>query len=346
MDILIFENRIYFYLFFIIPVVVLLFSIALYYRKRALKSFGDEKVVMKLIPLFSYRRPYVKLGLIILALSLLIIAAVNPKIGSRMEEAKREGVDIVVAIDVSRSMLAEDIRPNRIERAKAAVSRLINNLGQDRIGVVAFAGNAVTQVPLTSDHSAARMLLRTIGTHSVSTQGTAIGSAISRAMLSFQDEDSNSKTIIIISDGESHMDEPVETARLAAAEGITIHTIGIGTPEGAPIPIYENNRMTGFLRDRDGNTVISRYDEQALRAIAEVTGGRFQHGAGADMGLNTILDEIRGMEKAEFESKVFADYESRYHYFVALTLLILLLELLIFERKNKWIDKINFFKES
>ncbi len=345
MDMLIFENTHLLFLFLVIPVIVILFLIARFKRNTVIKKLGARKTILRLMPLISFKRPWIKMFLILSALSMIIIAAINPKVGSRMEEVKKEGIDIVIVLDVSRSMLAEDIRPNRLERSKAAVSRLIDNLEQDRIGIVAFAGNAVTKVPLTSDYSAAKMLLRTIGVHSVSVQGTAIGSAIERAMLSFKDENNKTKVIIVISDGESHLDDPVEAAKNAADNDIIIHTIGIGTKDGAPIPIYENNRMRGFLRDSEGNTVITRYDENTLRSIANAANGVFQHGAGADMGLNNILDEIRKLDKQEYEVVVFADYESRYHYFVALALLILLLELLIFERKNKWVDKINIFKE-
>ncbi len=344
MDILIFEHKYFFYLFLLIPVVFAMFLISRYLKNKALDSFGDKNIILKLIPGLSFRRPWVKLFLIILAMSMIIIAAVNPKIGSRMEEVKKEGVDIVVAIDVSSSMLAEDIRPNRLERAKAAVSRLIDKLGHDRIGIVAFAGDAVTQVALTNDHTIAKMLLRTIGVNSAPAQGTAIGKAINRAIASFQTEDLKNKTIIIISDGENHLDNPVEAAKEAAEQDIIIHTIGIGTREGSPIPLYQNNQLKGFLKDSEGNTVISKYDEQMLSDIAEETGGVFQRGRGADIGLDKILDEIKSLEKEEFESLSFADYESRFYYFAAIAVLLLLFELFIFERKNKWIDKINIFK--
>jgi Ca-activated chloride channel homolog len=344
MEMLIFENSRFFYLFLIVPAIIVLFIVARFFQKKAFDNFGDSAVISKLIPMQSLRRPWIKMILMVFAFSMLIIAAVNPKIGSRMEEVKREGVDIVVAIDVSRSMLSEDIKPNRLERAKAAVSRLIDNLGNDRIGIVAFAGNAVTQVPITSDHSAAKMILRTISMHTVSTQGTAIGAAIERAMASFLDRELKNKTIIIISDGENHLDDPIEISKKAAEQGIVIHTIGIGTPEGGPIPVYQNKRLMGFLKDNEGNTVISRYDEQTLKSIASTTGGVFMHGVGADMGLNSVLKEIKSLEKEEYESTIFADYESRFHYFVALALIFLLLELVILERKNKWIDKIKIFK--
>jgi Ca-activated chloride channel homolog len=343
MEILRFENPQYFYFFALIPVLLGLFWLSWHMRRRALRRFGQEQVIKSLMPWRSVRRPWIRFAMLLLAFSLLIIAISNPLVGSRMQEAKREGIDVMIAMDVSRSMLAEDIRPNRMERAKMAVSRLIDRLENDRVGLVVFAGHAITQVPVTTDHSAAKMILRTVNTNSVSVQGTAIGSAIERALASFPGEDLKNKVLIIISDGENHLDDPVAQARLAAQSGVTIHTVGIGTLAGAPIPVYRNNQLSGFLRDNQGNTVVSRYDEATLRAIAEATGGVFRHGTGADMGLNSILDEIRKVEKDTFETMVFADYQSRYHYFVALALLFLLLEIFIFERKNKWLEKIKLF---
>lgn len=343
MDIIRFEHTEFFYLFFLLPVFVLVFLLARYLRTRALKSFGRQEVISRMMPMVSVRRAWIKFSLLMVAVSVLILAAVNPMIGSRLEEARIEGVDIMIALDVSRSMLAEDIKPNRLERAKLSVSRLIDRLEGDRIGVVLFTGQSITQVPLTSDLHAARMLLRTTSSESIQTQGTAIGSAIERAVMSFSAEDLTNKVLIIISDGENHLDDPVEAARVARQRGLTIHTVGIGTAEGAPIPVYRNDQLTGFLRDNQGNTVVSRYDENTLREIARVGGGVFQHGREADLGLGGILDEIKKLDTEEFDSLVFADYESRFHYFVALALIILLIELFIFDRKNKWLKKIKLF---
>jgi Ca-activated chloride channel homolog len=343
MDVVRYENPEFFHLLWLIPVFLGIFLMARYLRQRSLRRFGHPELVHRLIPWLSWRRPWIRFTLLLLAFGFISMAAVNPRVGSRLEEARHEGTEIFVALDVSRSMLAEDVRPNRLERSRMAVSRLIDNLEGDRIGVVLFAGSAITQVPLTTDYEAARMMLRTVNTNSVPLQGTAIGSAIHRAMASFQDEDLSNRILIIVSDGENHQDDPLEVARLAAQKGLTIHTVGIGTREGAPIPIYRNNRLEGFLRDPQGNTVVSRYDEETLRQIASVTGGIFQHGTGADLGLNRILEEIRQTERGEFERMVFSEYESRFHYFVALALIMLVLEVFIFERKNKWLEKINLF---
>lgn len=345
MDMIRFEHPEYFFLLLLIPVFVTVFAFARHRRTRALRRFGRQEVLKQLMPWASIYRPWIRFSLLMVALAFLVMSAVNPQLGSSLEEIKREGVDIIVALDVSQSMQAEDIRPNRLERAKLSVARLIDRLENDRIGLVVFAGNAITQVPLTSDHHAARMMLRTVTANSVQVQGTSISSAIERAIASFPDKDLSNKVLIIISDGENHMDDPVQAAAAASQLGLTIFTVGIGTPEGAPIPVYRNNQLTGFQRDNQGNTIVTRYDEPTLSQIAKAAGGVFQAGRGADMGLTQILDEIRKMEKQEFDSTIFADYESRYHYFLFFALVFLILEVFVHERKNKWIEKIKLFGE-
>ncbi|MFO7998053.1 MAG: VWA domain-containing protein [Bacteroidales bacterium] len=337
------ENPDFLYLFVLLPPALLLFVATRWRRRRDLRAFGRIDTLSRLMTRVSNRRPWIKFLFRLSAMALLIMAAVNPQTGSRLEQAQREGIDIVVALDVSRSMMAEDISPSRLERARLSVSRLIDGLGQDRVGLVVFAGSAVTQVPVTADHRAAQMILRTLGPHSIQTQGTAIGHAIERAMAAFPAEGQNSKVLIVISDGENHGDDPVGIARIARQRGITIHTVGIGTPGGAPIPVYQNNQLSGYVRDEGGNTVVSRYDESSLRQIAEAGGGSFSPGMGADLGLGALLDEMKDMEKGVYESMVFADYESRFHYFVALALALLTLEIFIFERKNKWFNQLRLF---
>lgn len=343
MNIIHYDNPQYFYLLVLVPVFIVIFLLAEYLRRGALKRFGQPFLLEKLTPWKSWRRPWIRFLMLLLAFSFLSTAAVNPRVGSRLEPRVQQGIELIIALDVSRSMLAEDVRPNRLERSKMAVSRLIDNLGDDQVGLVLFAGTAITQVPVTSDRSAVKLMLRTVNTGSVPVQGTSLSAAIHRAVAAFQQEDLGNKVLILISDGESHDDDPVEAARLAAQKGLTIHTVGIGSREGAPIPIYNNNQMSGFLRDSQGNTVVSRYDENTLRQIAAASGGIFQHGSGVDMGLNRILEEIRSVEKSEFESMVFSEYESRFHYFIALALIFLVLEIFIFERKNKWLEKLKIF---
>ncbi len=324
-------------LFLLVPLFFLVFILAGLFRKKAIKGFAREEAFRYLSPLFSRNRRRVKFILLMGAFSLLTLAAMNPQTGSRMEEATLEGVDIIVALDVSRSMLAEDMSPNRLERAKLAVNRLLDQLDDDRFGLVVFAGTAHTQIPLTADIRAAKMLMRPLNTESVPVQGTAIEAAIDRALSSFPEGDTANKTIILVSDGESHEDNPVEAARRAESMGITIHTVGVGSRDGAPVPIFENGERRGYLRDEDGNTVISRYDEESLRQIADITGGVFRHGGETGMGLSEILETIRQMEAEAYETFIFTEYESRYHYLVALALCLLLIELLLSERKNKWL---------
>ena len=343
MEMIRFENPEWTGLFLLIPLFFMLFLLSRYRRRKAIQRFGQLRVLSQMMPLVSVYRPWLKFSLLMLAFAMMVLAAINPQTGSRMEEAKREGVDVVVALDVSRSMMAQDVLPSRLDRAKLAVNRLIGQLGQDRFGLVVFAGTAHTQIPLTNDHLAAQMLLQSVNTESVSVQGTAIGRALERAMASLPDENMKNKTIILVSDGESHEDDPLEYAHRAKEMGVTIHTVGIGSREGAPIPIMENGTVRGYLRDNDGNTVITRYDEQLMRSIAEATGGVFRHGSGADMGLDHILEKIRALEKETYETTIFAEYESRFHYFTALALLLLVIEMFFMERKNKWFQKIRLF---
>lgn len=344
MDFLRFENHEFFYLFLAIPLFLVIFVFAFIRRKRKLQVLGEESLMEKLTPMRSVRRPWLKFILYLLAFSSMSMAVINPQLGLKSEEVTSEGVDVIVALDVSRSMLAEDIRPNRMERAKMAVSRLIDQLDNDRVGIVVFAGSAVTQVPLTSDRESARMILRTVSTNSVQIQGTSIASALERSIAGFQNSTGGSRVIILVSDGENHEDDPFSVATRARNMGIVIHTVGVGTPQGGPIPVYHNNRMTGFLQDDQGNTVITRFDEPMLREIANLGGGFFQTSTGPDLGLNRILQQIREIEQQEHETTQFSEYESRFHYFVALALIFMLLEFLIFERKSKWLNKINLFE--
>jgi len=265
------------------------------------------------------------------AYSSLLIALANPQIGTKLEEVKRKGVELVVALDVSNSMLAEDIKPNRLDRAKQEISKLIDKLENDKIGIVVFAGKSFIQLPLTSDYSAAKLMLSTITTDIISTQGTAIGSAIETAQGLFSEDNSKSRVLIIISDGENHEDDAIGIARAASEKNIIIHTVGMGTITGAPIPIYQNNRIVGFLKDNQNNTVMTKLVPEVLQQVAIASNGEFY--TSNEMELAGILDKISKMEKIEFGAKQFTNYESRFQYFLGLALFFLLIELLISERK-------------
>ncbi len=333
----------YLYALLAIPLLVLLFVWVTRNRKKILSRFGDSSLVQQLMPEFSTRKPWLRMALFILALSSLIVAWANPQIGSRLEEVKREGVDVIIALDVSNSMKAQDLKPNRLERAKQVISRLIDRLENDRIGIIVFAGQAYVQLPITTDYGAAKLFLNTIETDIVPTQGTAIGAAIRLAEKSFVGNDQKHKALIIITDGENHEDDAVEAAREAAATGIIIHTVGMGSPDGTPIPVYRNGGVTDFLKDQDGQTVMTRLDEVTLQQVAAEGKGRYIHSTEYDDGLGEILNQIGRMEKKSFGTKQYTDYEDRFQYFLALALVALVAEFLVGSRKSPWWSKLNLF---
>ena len=326
----------------LIPVMFILFIIVSYRKKRIFRRFGEPELVSTLVPLVSAQRPVLKFILLLTSLVFIVITLAGPRFGSRLEEVKREGVEIIIALDVSNSMNAEDIRPNRLERSKLAISRLMSNLRNDRIGLIVFAGDAYVQVPITSDYTAARMILENFSTDIIPVQGTAIGRAIELASRSFTPDSPASRALIIISDGEDHEDDPVKAAAAARETGITIHTIGIGRPEGAPIPV-SGGGQSRFLTDEEGNTVITRLDEATLRAIASAGEGMYIRAGSSGIGLDVIMDEIDNMEKAEFEEMVYTEFEERFQYMAALALLLLIIDFLILERKNRWLNSIKLF---
>jgi Ca-activated chloride channel family protein len=280
-----------------------------------------------------------------IAYSLIVVGLANPQIGTKLEEVKREGVDIIIALDVSNSMKAEDIKPSRLERSKQAISRLIDKLENDRIGVIVFAGNAYVQLPITTDFAAAKLFLGSIDTDIIPTQGTAIGSAIDLAMESFVGQDNKHKALVIITDGENHEDDAVEAAKKANEAGIIIHTIGMGSPEGAPIPVYRNGVQVDFMKDHNGTTVITKLDQVGLEKIAAEGKGQFIRASNSDDGLNTILNEITKMDKKSFGSKMFTEYEDRFQYFIGAGLLFLIIEFLVSNRKNRAVQRLDLFGE-
>lgn len=338
-----FEHPGAFYALIIIPVLVVLFIAMLIWRKKALKRFGDWNVVQRLLPGNSVNRIILKFILLMVAFIFIILGLANPQLGSKLVEGQRKGIDIMIALDVSNSMLAQDIKPSRLERSQQAISKLIDELGSDRIGIVVFAGNAFVQLPITTDHAAAKMFLSTISTRSVANQGTVIGSAIELAAKSFED-DKHSRAIIIITDGENHEDDAAAAAADAAAKGIHVYTIGMGLTDGTPIPEYDaNNRQIGYKKDREGNTVVTKLNEKMLQDIASAGDGIYVRANNTQAGLTKVFNEIGKLEKTEFESKSFTDYESRFQYFIAFGLILIFIELLIFERKSKRLSKIKLF---
>ncbi len=314
------------------------------FRKNALAKFGDLKLLENLMPDVSVSRYKWKFFIIILALTSLILGIANPQIGSELKTIKRKGVEVIIALDVSNSMLAEDIKPNRLTRAKRAISKLIDDLNGNNIGMIVFAGEAYVQLPVTSDYASAKMFLNSINTDMVNVQGTAIGSAIELADESFTKNNDKNKALIIITDGENHEDDAIKLAKEANKKGIIISTIGLGSTKGTPIPIIDRFGRKDYRRDKEGKVVMTKLNEDLLTKIAVSGGGEYIHAGNSNFGLSSIVDNINNMDKQEFDSKVFSDYEDRFQYFIGFALFLMLLELVLLERKNKFTRGINIFK--
>ncbi len=320
-----------------IPLFVGLFVAMRLWRKRALKRFASAPQLALLAPRISRFKPWVKLALFCIAFGFLVVGLANPQTGSKREEVKRKGVDLMICLDVSNSMKAEDLSPNRLGRAKRAIDRFVDNLHGDRVGIIVFAGNAYVQLPITTDYPAAKMFLNTIDTDAVPTQGTAIGEAIELAMQSFDLELPSGKAIIVISDGENHEDDAMQAAATANEVGVMVHTIGLGSPKGSPIPIYRKGRPAGRRTDKDGNTIVTRLNEDMLADIATAGGGTYVRATNAHSGLEDLMAEIDQMEKSDLGSMVFTDYEDRFWIFIAIALGLLILESAISYRRSMWL---------
>ena len=326
----------------IIPALAFFFILSRISRKKALKRFGKLETIEQLMPFVSKGRPILKFIILMLALAFIIVGTARPQFGSKLKTVKREGVELMIALDVSNSMMAEDIQPNRLERAKRAISRLIDRLKDDKIGLIVFAGDAYTQLPITSDYNSAKLFLNSINTQIVPKQGTAIGAAIDMAMRSFTPSEEANKAIIVITDGENHEDDPVTAAQAASEKGIIVHAIGMGLPQGSPIPVLRNGQKD-YLKDRDGNVVITKLDEQMLEKVAVAGNGIYVRANNAQIGLDTLLDEINKMQKEEMESRVYSEYDDQFQYFFAIGLFLILLEYIILERKNRYLKNIRLF---
>ena len=340
-----FEHPDYLYGLIIIPVLIILYILIRLRQDRIFKRFADLKMRDYLVPLRSGRRNVFKFVVFLLMIACLILGLANLQSGSKMEEVKREGIDLYVAVDVSNSMNAQDIVPSRLDRSKQAINRLISTLQGDRLGVIVFADKAFVQLPITTDYAAAKMFLASVNTGSVASQGTAIEEAINLALKSFND-DERSKAIIIISDGEDHENEAaMEAAREAAKKGIRIYTIGMGLADGAPIPEYNQyGRMMGYKKDKQGNTIVTRLDEEMLRRIADAGNGLYVRASNSNVGLEKIYDDISKMDKTEIETKVFTDYEDQYQWFIGVAILLLLVEIFMSSSKKAWETKFNIFE--
>ena len=329
---LLFAASKYLYLLLLVPLIPLLYGLLRWLRSRRVQAFGDPALVEALMPSRSRSKGWVRVSLLSLALAFFILGLARPQTGAKLSEHRARGAEIIVALDVSNSMLAQDYSPNRLERAKLSIARLPEKLQDDRIGLVLFAGTSFVQLPVTTDYVSAKMFLGNIDTGSIPVQGTAIGDAIRLSIKSFSAQSEKSRVIIVISDGENHEDDPVEAAAQAAELGIKVYTIGVGSAEGQPIPQPDGS---GLLRDKDGEIVVTKLDEVTLRAVAKAGGGAYIHAGGEEFGLNPIVDDIRRMEDEEFGSVVFEEYDEQYMYFLAVALLLLVIEMLIGERKPR-----------
>lgn len=343
-DSLRFASPEYLYLLFIIPLFVLIFILLRVLRKKQLAKFGDLELIAPLIEWSSGARAISRFTILCLALVFVVLALSRLQFGSKLEEVKREGIELVIALDVSNSMLAEDIKPNRLERAKRSIQKLIGKLQNDKIGLVVFAGDAYTQLPITTDYGAAKMFLNTISTKFVEKQGTAIGSAIELGMQSFTPDESTSKAIVVITDGENHEDDALEQAENAREKGIVVHTIGMGLAEGAPIPVYNRFRQKDYRKDKQGKVVITKLNEQLLKDIAMKGEGVYVRASNARTGLDLILDEINKMDKGLIEEKVYSDFDEKFQYFIAIAIFLLIIEFMVLERKNKYFKDVSLFK--
>lgn len=335
----------YLYLLIVIPILVVLFLYNQYWKRRKQREFGDLDLIQKLSPEKSAFKPIFKLVVMLLALVGLILGLVNPKIGTKMETVKREGIDIVFAMDVSKSMLAEDVVPSRLEKSKQIVSQLINQLGNDRIGIVAYAASAFPVLPITSDYSVAKMFLQSINTDIVSSQGTSLDEAIKLAATYFDEKSKTSKLLIMISDGEDHSEGAESAAEEANKLGMKIITIGVGTEKGSTIPLRVNGVIESFKRDNNNEVVITKLNKEGLISIAKATKGGYVSGNNTKEVVDYVKNALDNIQKTEFESTQMADFQSQFQWFLGFAFALLFLDVFLLERKTKWVKKLNLFNE-
>ena len=327
---IIFAHSQYLLLLLLIPFFFLGMALWMGARRRCLRKLGDEALVNELMPSWSRSKRWVRAVLYSLAFFFFVIGLSRPQIGAKLKEYKVKGAEIMVVLDVSNSMLAQDYSPNRLERAKLAISRITDRLQGDRIGLIIFAGSSFVQLPITSDYVSAKMFLSNISTESIPIQGTAIGDAINTAVKSFSAQSENSRAIIVITDGENHEDDAVAAATQAAEAGVKVYTIGVGSVEGQPIPMDG-----GLLKDKEGNIVVTKLDEDTLKEIAQAGGGAYVHAGNDEFGLTPIVNDIKKMQEEEYSSVVFEEYDEQFMYFLGIALALFVLEMLIGERRSR-----------
>ena len=338
------EEPIYFYYFAIIPVIIVVFLLAFWWKKSTQKKFTDKSLLEKLAPNASTFKSVLKLVFLVISISFLVISLVNPKMGTKLKTVKREGVDVVFALDVSKSMLAEDIAPNRLEKAKQIISKIIDKLGSDRVGIIIYAGNSYPLLPITTDHAAAKMFLQNASPDMVSSQGTAINEALNLAKTYYNNDEQTNRFLIIISDGEDHQENTKQVAQNMSKEGVKVYSIGVGTEKGGPIPMKVNGSLLGYKKHK-GETVITKRNATVLEAVANVASGRYIDGNKTEKPVDFIENIIANAQKNEFETKQFSDYKDQFQWFIGLGIFFLLIDIFFLDKKTKWVKKIDLFNE-
>lgn len=335
-----FESPDILYLLLVLPLMVLIFWLSSRAYRRRLTRFGNENVVEQLMPEASRRRKRHKFILLLIGLGCIVVAMARPQFGSKLREMSGEGVELMFVVDVSNSMLAEDLEPNRLERTKFAITRIMERLSQDKVGLIVFAGDAYVQLPITADYTAARSFVQQISPTMVTMQGTAIGSAIELAVSSFSSGSEGSRVIILVSDGENHEDDAVAAAKAASDKGVTIYAVGVGTPEGQGIMLGGD-----YIRDEEGNVVLSKLDEASLRQVALVTGGAYITASKQSMGLEEIIAKVRETEKTSFTTQIYEEFDEQFQYPLAAGLIFILLGFAMLERKSRILSRFNIFRQ-
>lgn len=337
-----FEEPTYLYLLILLPFLAAFYLYSNYRRRKAIRKFGDPVLMAQLMPDVSKYRPDVKFWLVFAATGLFAVLLARPQFGSKLETVKRQGVEVMIALDISNSMLAQDVQPSRLEKAKRLVAQLVDKMENDKVGMIVFAGDAFTQLPITSDYISAKMFLESINPSLISKQGTAIGAAINLATRSFTPQEGVGRAVIVITDGENHEGGAVEAAKAAAEKGIQVSVLGVGMPDGAPIPVEGTN---DFRRDRDGNVVVTRLNEQMCQEIAQAGDGIYVRVDNSNAAQKAIAQEINKMAKADVETQVYTEFNEQFQAVAWIILLLLLAEMLILERKNPLFRNIHLFKK-
>jgi len=328
----------------LVPLLILLFLLVRRWKTKALAAFGDKEIVRRLMPEVSFSRPILKFVIFITAYTLLVIGVADPQIGMQTEDTKTKGADLMILLDVSNSMLSQDFAPDRLDNAKFALDELISNLQDNRIGIIVFAAKAYVQLPSTTDYSAAKLFLNNINTNIVPVQGTAIGSAIDMGMKSFDFNDGTSKAMILLTDGENFEDDAVKAATLAHEKNVYIHVIGFGSPQGAPVPIYDNGKLTGYHLDSAGHKVISKLNETMCKQIAAAGHGIYLRATSTNSGLGIVMNQVNKMKQKMYDSKQLKDYDDRFQFFLAIAFLLLVIEFFISNRKSLTLRRLKLFE--